>query len=224
MIKQKIVPLFLIGILISACSSAGGLPGTGGQALSPTAAPAQATLTATPESAATNTPAATLPMDATQTALIQYCTLLNGQDVASFFTRAEVQLPVHKDYPVDHPVFSSAPAPGRESSCIFYGFQNPDKKGMSLLQITYWIDLPNPGSTASWDQAWNQLKSSGGTQVTGIGDGAYLKNSRRTLKKGNLYITVEATGAALQNLSSLGSDPAAIVEEKIAQDILSRIQ
>jgi hypothetical protein len=223
--KSTLTGLILMGIIASGCRGIGALPGAGQNGPATTIPPAAPTDTAIPASAATSTPAGLATSTAAASPLISHCTLLDSHDIAALFTghRTEVMLPQQEDSQVDHPVFSSVKASGNENACIFYGFINPDVKTMSLLQITYWIDVPDPSANDSWDQAWAGLKSAGGSSVPGVGESAYFYNGRLTLKQSGVYITIEATGQALNAFTPTGTDPKLDVEKQLALDILAKL-
>jgi hypothetical protein len=210
--------LSVCALLLSACM--GTKAGPNAIAKSPAApTPSQPLNTSTPAASPAPTTAA-LP------AAVTDCGLLNTYDMASLFTqnRTETQLPQPQDSQVSHPVFSTEKAPGREITCMLYSFINPDVKTMRLLQINYWIDIPDSSQGALWTQAWSQLKSNGGKQIPGLGQAAYFDNGRLTLQQGGFYITIEAIGPAMNAVANAGSSPQLNVEKLVAQDMLKNLQ
>jgi hypothetical protein len=217
--------LSICALAVSACVGKNGGPNASAQ---PPAAvtPAGPAPTAS-QSVITSTPAAS-PAIATVTPspLITDCGLLDTYDMASLFTqaRAETQLPKPQDSQVNHPIFSSDSAPGQEITCILYSFINPDVKAMRLLQINYWIDIPDPSKSSLWMQAWSQLISKSGKEIPGIGQAAYFDNGRLTMQQDGFYITIEAIGPAMNAVANAGSNPQLGVDKLVAQDMLKKLQ
>jgi hypothetical protein len=213
-------------LVVSACSGITGLPGANGKAKFSSSTPTGATPTASQSIIATTAAPSPAAATATSSPLLVDCGLLNTHDMASLFTqaRAETQLPKPQASQVSHPIFSTVNAPGREITCILYSFINPDVKDMRLLQITYWVDIPDPSKSSLWTQAWAQLKSKGGKEIAGIGDPAYFDNGRLTLQQGGIYITIEAIGPAMNAVANAGSSPQLNVEKLVAQDMLDKLQ
>jgi hypothetical protein len=218
--------LFVWAMVVSGCGLITGRPGTIGKVQAKAVTPAAASPTASQPGTATSAPALPATAASTQSLLIRSCALLNSYDIASLFTQArtEMQTPVQQDSQVSHPIFSPVNAPGREYSCIFYGFINPDVKDMRLLQITYWVDIPDPQASSQWDQAWSQMKTNGGKAVPGLAQAAYFDNGRLTLQQRNVYITIEAIGEAVSAVNGASSDPQLNVEKLVAEDILKKLQ
>lgn len=223
--KSTLAGLILMGLITSGCRGIQTVPAAGQNSPATTIPFAAPTDTPTPARAATSTPASLGTSTAAASPLISHCTLLDSHDIAILFTgqRTEVMLPQQKNSQVDHPIFSSVKASGNENTCIFYGFINPDVKTMSLLQITYWIDVPDNSAIASWDRAWAGLKSASGSSVPGVGETAYFNNGRLTLKQRDIYITIEATGQALNALTPTVNDSKLDFEKQVALDILARL-
>jgi hypothetical protein len=176
---------------------------------------------ATPNSSAQ--PASPLPAaTGTAASLTSRCNLLNSRDVASFFSSAEVQTPVHKVQHVDQPVFATQAAPATESSCIYYIFHQPGKATGQTLQITYWLDVPDQPGSAQWTQAWADAANAG-QQVPGIGDSAFTNNGRLTFKRGDVYITIDLTTTYLDLNTSAGVEQQMQIARQTASDILGRL-
>jgi hypothetical protein len=213
-------------LVVSACSGITGLPGASDKAQAALVTPTAATPTASQPILAASAAPPPAAATATTSAVIADCGLLSTHDMARLFTqnRTETQLPQPQENPVSHPVFSTVNAPGREITCILYSFINPDVKDMRLLQISYWVDIPDPAQGSLWAQAWAQLKSEGGKEIPGVGQAAYFENGRLTLQQGNVYITIEAIGPAMNAVASSGSNPQLVAEELVAQDMLDKLQ
>ncbi len=94
---------------------------------------------------------------------------------------------------------------------------------MTLVQITYWIDTPDPSAAGSWERAWERLKSSGGKEISGIGDAAYFNDGRLTFQKGTIYFTVEAIDNHLDMKTAAGVSQQLEIEKRMAQDMLGRL-
>jgi hypothetical protein len=231
--KFRITGLLLFCTLfVSGCSIITKPPGKSGntQAAANTPVISSRTPLASPTPTQTSNlmtiPTPTAAITATQSTLIGHCALLNSYDIASLFTQARTESmhPKQQDNHVSHPIFSTVQAPGEENSCIIYSFINPDVKNMQLLQITYWVDIPDPSASSSWTQAWTQLKSEGGKDVPVTGNATYFYNNRLTLQQRNIYITIEVTGQAVNAIPTTGSNPQLSVEKLVAQDILKNLK
>jgi hypothetical protein len=152
------------------------------------------------------------------------CSLLTSRDVASLFSSAEVEGPKHQVSQVNHLVFSTAAISATESSCIYYTFHEPGSKDMELLQVTYWVDIPEQAAPSAWAQVWVDASSKAGQTVSGIGDGAFYNDGRLTFKKGSLYVTIEIVGTNLNTDTSAGVNQQIEMEKRIALDALSRLE
>jgi hypothetical protein len=179
--KLLIFSLF-IGVLFTVSGCGGAHPSSGAEGKIP--AP-----TATPTNQAT-----VGPSEATLARLMNSCNLLTSRDVASLFSSAEVEGPKHQVSQVNHLVFSTAAISATESSCIYYVFHEPGSKDMELLQVTYWLDIPEQATPSAWAQVWVDASSKAGQTVSGIGDGAFYNDGRLTFKKSSLYVTIEIVG------------------------------
>jgi hypothetical protein len=225
--KIRILSLvWVCALIVSACSGTTGLFRGNGKTPLASATPANANATAGQSILATTaapSPAATI---ATPSPIIGSCGLLNSYDIASLFTQArtETQPPQPQESQVSHPIFSTVNAQGREITCAVYSFINPDVKDMRLLQINYWIDIPDPSASGLWEQAWTQLKSEGGKEIPGIGQAAYFDNGQLTLQQNGIYITIKVIGPAMNAVANAGSDPQLNVEKFVAQDMLKKLQ
>jgi hypothetical protein len=216
--------LSLCALLVSACIAKNPGPNAGATPLA-AVTPTQPTSTAIPPAMTSPPVASPAPTTPAPPASITDCALLNTYDMASLFTqdRTETQLPKPQSGQVSHPIFSTDNAPGREITCMLYSFINPDVKDMRLLQINYWIDIPDPSKRSLWTQAWSQLKSGGGKEIPGLGQAAYFANGRLTLQQGEFYITIEAIGPAMNAVANAGGDPQLNVELLVAQDMLKKL-
>ncbi len=182
-----------------------------------TTAPSQQ---ATP--AATAAPRATTPP--TLSPLSNNCSLINSSDLASLFSTAETQRPKPVINRVDHPFFSGAPAAGTETGCTFYTFHQPGSKTGFMLQFTYWLDIPAPAAVSTWDAAWTNAKGKSGQPVSGLGSDAFINNGRLVVRKGNLYLTFEATGTNFDPSTTAGANRQIEIEKQLAQAAISRLQ
>jgi hypothetical protein len=185
-----------------------------------------ATPTALPSAAATPTqPVMTSPAPGTATvaALTTNCELLSSKDAASFFSTAEVEGPTHSLNVVNDPVFTTQPISATESSCIFYVFHLPGSKDMKLLQITYWVDLPDQVTASAWAQAWVDATAAVTQTVSGIGEVAFFHDGRLSFKQASTYFTVEVIGTDLQTDTRAGLAQQREIEKAVAQDMLGRL-
>jgi hypothetical protein len=92
---------------------------------------------ATPTAATLANPAAGPSPASTGTGqpdLTSRCSLLDSRDVASLFSSAEVEGPVHQVGVVSHPIFAT------ESSGIYHVFHRPGSMDTELLQVIYGVD------------------------------------------------------------------------------------
>ncbi len=219
--KLLIFSLF-IGVLFTVSGCGGAHPSSGAEGKTP--APA-----ATPTNQATvGTSQATLvpspqPEGTASYRLMNSCNLLNSRDVASLFSSAEVEGPKHQVSQVNHLVFSTETISATESSCIYYVFYKPGSKDMELLQVTYWVDIPDQAAPSAWAQVWVDARSKAVQAVSGIGDDAFYNDGRLTFKKGSLYVTIEIVGTNLKTDSSAGVNQQIEMEKRIALDALSRL-
>jgi len=135
--------------------------------------------------------------------LTNTCDLLNSNDLAKILVTGELEREPVQTNPVDHPVFSTENVPATEVTCVFYEFHSPGKKDQELLQVTYWLDLPGQGASATaWQKAWTDAIQTG-QPVSGIGDQAFRsQNGELSFKQGSLYFTlqvVDTSRTAQQN-------------------------
>jgi hypothetical protein len=219
--KLLIFSLF-IGVLFTVSGCGGAHPSSGAQGITPatvatptnqaTVSPSQATLVPSPK-----------PEGTASYHLMNSCDLLNSRDVASLFSSAEVEGPRHQVSQVNHLVFSTATISATESSCVYYVFHEPGSKDMELLQITYWVDIPDQAAPSAWAQVWVDARSKAARAVSGIGDGAFYHDGRLTFKKGSLYVTIEIVGTNLNTDTSAGVNQQIEMEKRIALDALSRL-
>jgi hypothetical protein len=219
--KLLIFSLF-IGVLFTVSGCGGAHPSSGAQGITPatvatptnqaTVSPSQATLVPSPK-----------PEGAASYHLMNSCDLLNSRDAASLFSSAEVEGPRHQVSQVNHLVFSTATISATESSCVYYVFHEPGSKDMELLQITYWVDIPDQAAPSAWAQVWVDARSKAARAVSGIGDGAFYHDGRLTFKKGSLYVTIEIVGTNLNTDTSAGVNQQIEMEKRIALDALSRL-
>lgn len=181
---------FLTGLVVlllvtSACTVTGTTPPVTSTPVSTPITSKSATVTPVPKPA---------PTESRVNILTRSCSLLNSRDLASFFpSHTEVVLPKPEISQVDHPVFSTGNAPGTETSCVYYAFHLPGSNEEIVLQVNTWVDVPSPSiSGTTWMQDWENAKSSADQAVAGVGDDAFFKDGRMSLKKGDVYLTVEA--------------------------------
>ncbi len=216
--KLLIVILFTGSLdLQSACNRTLVAPATASRTQPAVTALASSTPTA-PESTAVPAIEDNLRMRLTNT-----CFLLDGHDLASLFTRAEVVQNPPKSGPVNQPVFSDLKAAGTETTCLYYDFSNPDFKG-DTLQITYWAYIPDPAQFDVWEQAFSQACSQPGAQdIPEIGNQACFHDGRLSFQKGNLYFTLEVIGTNIDPKTSAGVDQQIAIEKRLAQAMLGRL-
>jgi hypothetical protein len=218
--------IWVCSLVVTACSGMTGVTSSSGKTPLASATPANANATASQSIIATTAAPSPAAVAATPSPIIASCGLLNSYDIASLFTQArtETQPSQPQESQVSHPIFSTAKAQGSEVTCAVYSFINPDVKDMRLLQINYWIDIPDPSASSSWEQAWTQLKSEGGKEISGIGQAAYFDNGQLTLQQNGIYITIKVIGPAMNAVANAGNDPQLNVEKFVAQDMLNKLQ
>jgi hypothetical protein len=151
------------------------------------------------------------------------CDLLGSRELASFFSSAEVVLPTPQVTQVKHVVFSAERVPAREISCIYYVFYHPGKKDQVLLQVTYWVDLPDGTTTSAWPQVWGDAASKATQSVSGLGDQAFYMNGRLSFKKGSIYVTVETIETQPGPQATVTANQRLDMEKRIALDALKRL-
>jgi hypothetical protein len=151
------------------------------------------------------------------------CELLGSRELASFFSSAEVVLPTPQVSQVNHVIFSTESVSAREISCIYYVFYHPGKKDQVLLQVTYWVDLPDGTTTSAWSQVWADAESKATLAVSGIGDQAFYTSERLSFKRGSIYITIEVIDTQLSTQTQAGENQRSDMEKRIALDALKRL-
>ena len=211
-----------------------------GTILSPTAALPSAEVTAKPVQATTpvvtmmptqspgTSPAATLPAQAVSPTpvitpslaarLTNTCDLLSSNDLAKILVTGELEREPVQANPVDHPVFSTENVPATEVTCVYYEFHNPGKKNQELLQVTYWLDLPGQGASATaWQKAWTDAAQAA-QPISGIGDQAFLsQNGELSFKQGSLYFTLQVVD------TSRTAEQNADITRQLANDMLQNL-
>lgn len=165
------------------------------------------------------------PTESQVNLLTKSCALLNSRDLASFFpSHTEVVLPKPEINQVDHPIFSTGNASGTETSCVYYAFHLPGSSKEIVLQANSWIDVPSPTVAASaWMQDWSGAKSKADQALSGVGDDAFYKDGRLSVKQGDVYITVEVTETDLDLNTTAGIIKQSAMEKQVALDILERL-
>jgi hypothetical protein len=219
--KILIFSLF-IGVLFTVSGCGRAHPSPGAQGKTPATAAAPTNQAAVGPSQATLVPSPT-PEGTASYRLMNSCDLLNSRDVASLFSSAEVEGPRHRVSQVNHLVFSKATISATESSCVYYVFHEPGSKDMELLQVTYWVDIPDQAAPSAWAQVWVDARAKAAQAVSGIGDGAFYHDGRLTFKKGSLYVTIEIVDTNLNTDTSAGANQQIEMEKRIALDTLSRL-
>lgn len=172
---------------------------------------------APPDSTAVPSPESTLVHSLTNN-----CELLGSRELASFFPSAEVVLPTPQVSQVEHTIFSTESVSTREVSCVYLVFYHPGKKDQVLLQVTYWLDLPDQTTAGAWSKVWADAASKATQSMAGIGDQAFFEDGRLSFKKGSIYVTVEAIDTQLSTQTPAGQIQQLEQEKKIALDALDR--
>lgn len=206
--------------IVSACS---GVNNPSNVATETPAAPVSPTLQTgaiSGGSAASQTPA---PTGTAVYPALDQCNLLDSRDLASLFSSAEVVLPQAQVSQVNHVIFSTEKTSANESSCIYYAYHRPGQKDMEMLQVTYWIDIPNQATPTAWARVWNDASSNGVQAIFGVGDGAFFKNGRLTFKKNDTFVTIEAIGTYLNSDTSTVEGQQVQIEKQLALDALNRL-
>lgn len=155
--------------------------------------------------------------------LTNSCELLNSHDLASLFSSAEVVLPTPQVSQVNQVIFSKENSQAEEIICTYYVFHNPGSKDMVLLQVTYWVVLPDQTKPSVLAQVWTDAKSQTTQAIPGIGDGAFYENGRLTFKKGDIYVTIEVTGTQINPSTRSGESQQLELEKQVALDALNRL-
>jgi hypothetical protein len=221
---KKLIILFVFtGLFLSALGCSGGKNSSNPQRETPTQ-PTIAATKVTPHPAEATPIPSPSPEVTQMTELTNNCDLLDSHELAGFFSTAEVVLPTPQVSQVSQPVFSNQTVPATEVSCVFYVFHNPGSKDMVLLQVTYWLDLPDQASSSAWSQVWTDASSQAAQSVHGIGEAAFYQDGRLSFKQGNLYVTVETIGTQVSTQTPAGVQQQLDTEKKIALDMLSRLQ
>ncbi|HZD58770.1 MAG TPA: hypothetical protein VE136_18710 [Anaerolineales bacterium] len=186
----------------------------------------------TPSAAATPTPQITVGTPESTTvpsseskvvrSLTNNCGLLGSRELASFFPSAEVVVPTPQVSQVKRTVFSTESVSAREVSCVYLVFYHPGKKDQVLLQVTYWVDLPDQITSSVWSQVWADAASKATQAVAGVGDQAFFEDGRLSFKKGSVYVTVEAVDTQINTQTPAGENQQRQQEKKIALDALDR--
>lgn len=92
-----------------------------------------------------------------------------------------------------------------------------------MLQLTYWVDVPDQGSSQAAEQAFANAKSKAAQTISGIGEDVFFNKGRLTFKKGDVYVTVEGINTSVDTTTSAGLDQQIETEKQIAADILGRL-
>jgi len=165
------------------------------------------------------------PTESLASRLVNSCGLLNNRDLASFFTsHTEVILPTPQISQVSHPIFSTGNASGTETSCVYYAFHLPGSIKEIVLQVNYWVDIPASGTSGqAWMQDWTQANSKATQTISGIADGAFVKNGQLIFKKGDLYVTIGATETDWNLKVPTDVEKQLAVEKQVALDMLTRL-
>jgi hypothetical protein len=169
--------------------------------------------TALADSATTSTPDPYL-------ALTNSCGLLNSHDLASLLQTAEVTHTPPQVRSVKQPIFSLDSASARELSCVFYAFHQPGKKTGFMLQVNYWVDLPDSTGRARLSKAWADTQIQAAQPVYGIGDAGIWRNGRLTFKQGEVYVTVETIRTDQDAHTPDGAKLQLETEKQVAQAML----
>jgi hypothetical protein len=212
---------WLIGLVFA-------MTGCNGGHASPNAVEKNITPQATPAIQATAGPAqpvlipSPMPEGSVVHRLLNTCYLIDSRDLAGLFSTGELEGPVHKTSQVNRLSFSTESVSASESSCIYYEFHKPGSKDMSMLQATYWVDVPDQTTPSAWAQVWADARSKTMQAVPGIGDDAFYDNGRLTFRKGSIYVTLEAVGVNV-NLEA-GANQQLEIEKQLALDMLSRLE
>ncbi len=151
------------------------------------------------------------------------CNLLNSQDVESFYPAAEKVGPVHTLSQVNHLIFSTENTSASEASCIYYVHYPPGQKHRQMLQVTYWLDVPDHVTPSAWAQVWSDAKSKAAQAAPGVGDDAFYEDGRLMFKQGSAYVTIEIIGTNLDTSTSAGVNQQMQMEKRIALDAESRL-
>jgi len=187
---------------------------------SQTPTPGQLINTASAEPTLTPLPT---PLETTIDRITNKCDLLNSHDLAGLFPSAEVTRPVHQLSQVNHLSFSQEKISSREASCVYYDFHRPGSKDMEMLQVTYWVDVPDQAAPEAWNQVWADARREADQVVPNIGDDAFYKQGRLAIKKGGIYLTIEVIGTKLNTDSREGTNQQIEIEKQLALDALSRL-
>lgn len=221
--SKRLIVALSIGFLFIGSACGGVNPSLSAEGRTPTsvATPTHQATLAPPEATVVPSP---MPEGTTVHDLTSSCGLLNSRDIASLFSSAEVMEPKHQVSQTNHPAFTQQYVSATESSCIYYAFHKPGSKDMVMLQVTYWIDIPDQATSSVWAQVWADAKSNAAQTVSGIGDDAFYDNGRLTFKKGSIYVTIEVVGTSLNTDTRAGVNQQIEMEKRIALDAQSRLE
>ncbi len=219
MSKRFATTLFVLLLAAAGCSGVNPAVNVSGGTSSPEPTPtSQAGL----NQAIPNPSSSPAPEKTTVYHLTSYCALLNSRDIASLFSSAEVMKPVHQVSRVNHTVFSTENVSATESSCINYAFHRPGSNEGEMLQVTYWVDVPEHATASAWAQLWTDAKSKAAQAISDIGEDAFYENGRLTFKEGNVYVTLEAVGTYLNTSTQAGVTQQMEIEKQLARDASNR--
>jgi hypothetical protein len=221
--SKRFVAILLITLMYALAGCVGVNPATNaaGRTLTPVRTP---TLPAgTTPLTSTATPSLT-PTEMPYARLTNNCLLLDSRDIAGLFSsyHAEVMKPVHQVSQLNHVIFSAENVSATESSCIFYAFHQPGSMNGEMLQVTYWVDVPDQATASAWATVWADAKSKAQV-LPGIGEDAFYDHGRLTFKEGNVYVTLEAVGSRLNVDTQASATQQIAIEKQLALDASNRV-
>lgn len=197
---------------LASCSSAAPTPATA------TALPTM-TVTAAPSLAPSVT--GSLAGNQGDTSLLtNNCGLLDSRYLASLYSSAEVVPPTPAISRVPRVIFSQEDSPASETLCTYYVFHQPGSGKMIMTQINYWVDVPSQAAASTVAKAWNDARGRASQQVTGLADAAFFSHGRLTLKRGDIYLTIEVLGTQLETSTPAGQAQQLSLEKGMAQNAL----
>ena len=217
--KRFVTTLFVLLFVAAGCSGVNPVSNSIGRI--PTAAPTATSQAVANLAISTLTPSPA-PEGTAAYRLTNYCDLLDSHDIASLFSSAEVMKPVHQVNQVKHVIFSTEGVSATESSCINYAFHQPGSKNAKMLQVTYWVDIPDRAAAGAWAKVWTDAKAQAAQTVSNTGEDAFYNQGRLTFKEGDIYVTLEAVGTYLNTDTQAGVTQQVEIEKQLAHAAANR--
>jgi hypothetical protein len=219
-LMKKIIGLVLTLFLVG-CSTGKPASGAHTQAVG-TATTPSITASPTPKKPVTTSS----PNNPLPSSITSQCSLLDSQDLASFYSSAEVVREDPRVSQVDQLPFSPQKITAHEVACTYFVYHLPGSKDMQMLQVDYWLDIPDHATPSAWAQVWTQASSQAEQTISGIGDGGFYQNGKLLFRSGDIYMTINVTDINndLNTDTQAGTTKRIKIEKEIATDMLMHIK